>query len=199
MTQENQQEQAGAQAPEQPAAPASKKRSMKRGWIAGVVAAAVVVVAGAGFLAWHEQPSFCNAICHTPMDSYVEGYYSENPTLLAAKHRNAEVECLGCHIPTISEQLSEGVTWVAGGYAYPLEQRSFDDDFCVNSDCHDVSRADLEAKTTRYAYNPHSTYHEQTIACGDCHKAHGPSVNRCTECHGDAELPRYWEEYSPLS
>ena len=32
---------------------------------------AVLVVAGAGFMVWHEQPSFCNAICHDPMDPYL--------------------------------------------------------------------------------------------------------------------------------
>ena len=47
--------------------PAPKKRP-KRGWIVAGAVAAVIVVAGAGFWVWHEQPSFCNAICHSPMD-----------------------------------------------------------------------------------------------------------------------------------
>ena len=55
--------------------PAPKKRP-KRGWIVAGVVAAVIVVAGAGFWVWHEQPSFCNAICHSPMDYYVETYDS---------------------------------------------------------------------------------------------------------------------------
>ena len=54
----------------------SPKRKAKRGWIIGGVVAAVIVVAGAGFWVWHETPSFCNAICHSPMDSYVDTYYS---------------------------------------------------------------------------------------------------------------------------
>ena len=75
------------------------------------VAAAVVVAAGAGFWVWHEQPSFCNAICHTPMDPYVEDYYADDATLLAASHRVADVSCLDCHVPTLSEQLAEGVIY----------------------------------------------------------------------------------------
>ena len=57
---------------------AALKKRRTRGIIAGVVAAAIVVVAGAAFLVWNEQPSFCNAICHTPMDPYVEGYNADD-------------------------------------------------------------------------------------------------------------------------
>ena len=59
---------------------ASKKTQAKQGrvrrkWpIAVGCVAAVIVLAAAGFFVWHEQPSFCNAICHVPMDNYVEGY-----------------------------------------------------------------------------------------------------------------------------
>ena len=36
-----------------------------------VIGTIVVVVAllGVGFFVWHNQPSFCNAICHVPMRS----------------------------------------------------------------------------------------------------------------------------------
>lgn len=51
-------------------APAPKK-PRRKGWIIAGVVAAVIIVAGAGFWVWHEQPSFCNAICHSPMDYYV--------------------------------------------------------------------------------------------------------------------------------
>ena len=37
-------------------------------FIVGVVVAVVLVCAGGGFYVWHNQPSFCNAICHEPMD-----------------------------------------------------------------------------------------------------------------------------------
>lgn len=42
-------------------------RRAKASIVIGVVAA-VIIAAGAGFAVWHDQPSFCNAICHTPMD-----------------------------------------------------------------------------------------------------------------------------------
>ena len=47
---------------------AAPKRKRKKWPITVGVIAVVLVVAGAGFWVWHEQPSFCNAICHTPMD-----------------------------------------------------------------------------------------------------------------------------------
>ena len=53
-------------------APAPKRAH--RGAIVGGVVAVVVVVAAIGAFVWHEQPSFCNAICHTPMDGYLETY-----------------------------------------------------------------------------------------------------------------------------
>ena len=52
----------------QTAEPAAQKKKKKWPIVVGVVVA-VLVVAGAGFWVWHEQPSFCNAICHTPMDA----------------------------------------------------------------------------------------------------------------------------------
>lgn len=172
-----------------------QRRARTRRWIAVGVTAAVLVVAGAGFWVWHEQPSFCNAICHTPMDPYVEGYYSQDPALLSAVHQGADVTCMGCHVPTLSEQLAEGAAWVTGGYDLPLEQRSFDDGFCLNKACHDTSREGLAAATQDRAYNPHEEYHGERLACGDCHKVHEPSVNACTQCHADADVPDNWEAY----
>ena len=52
----------------------SPKRKVKRGWIVAGVVAAVIVVAGVGFWVWHETPGFCDSVCHSPMDSYVETY-----------------------------------------------------------------------------------------------------------------------------
>ena len=54
----------------QTAEPAAQKKKKKWPIVVGVVVA-VLVVAGAGFWVWHEQPSFCNAICHDPMDPYL--------------------------------------------------------------------------------------------------------------------------------
>lgn len=154
----------------------------------------VLVLVGAGLWNWHEQPSFCNSVCHQPMDPYVEGYYSKDPGKLAAVHEGAEITCLDCHKPTIAQQAGEAASWLSGGYALPLEQRSFDDGFCLNPACHDLDRSDLAEATDHLKYNPHSDYHE-TLACGECHKAHEASVLECSRCHGDALIPDNWRVY----
>ena len=155
------------------------------------VVAAILVVAGVGMWVWHEQPSFCNAVCHTPMDSYVEAYYADDATLLATSHRVADVSCLDCHVPTLGEQLAEGAAWVAGGYELPLEQRQFDDEFCMNGSCHAIGQGSLAQITAQREYNPHSNYHEE-LACGTCHKSHTASVMQCAQCHSDADVPAGW-------
>ena len=33
---------------------------------------------------------------------------------------------MSCHVPTLSEQMSEGINWVTGNYVYPLEERDTD-------------------------------------------------------------------------
>lgn len=114
---------------------ASPRRPKKAPMLIGVVAA-IVVVAGAGLWVWHEQPSFCGAICHVPMDPYLDTYEAEpgqaatdkwgNPVtdaaaMTAAYHRAAEdATCLDCHTPVLSEQISEGVNWMSGNYEVVL-------------------------------------------------------------------------------
>lgn len=95
--------------------PAPKKRP-KRGWIVAGVVAAVIVVAGAGFWVWHEQPSFCNAICHSPMDYYVETYDSGDPQLGVTAHAKAGESCLDCHTAELTTQISEAMAWVSDNY-----------------------------------------------------------------------------------
>ena len=196
--------------------------------------AAVLVVAGAGFMVWHEQPSFCNAICHTPMDGYLETYEAEPGQaatdkwgnqvadasgMLSAVHRtnDSNATCLSCHQPVISEQVSEGLSWSSGSYtlmatdgnpAGELTERGTSqlteargvagDEFCLNKDCHNLTREDLTALTEVESdnpaviiRNPHSWQHGQQ-ACSDCHKAHRASVLTCTQCHADMELPEGW-------
>ena len=115
----------------QTAEPAAQKKKKKWPIVVGVVVA-VLVVAGAGFWVWHEQPSFCNAICHTPMDAYLPTYEAEpgqaatdvwgnevaNASgMMAAVHRAQNgTTCLGCHVPTLSEQIGEGMSWITGSY-----------------------------------------------------------------------------------
>ena len=58
------------------ASPAPQRHGRRTAVVAAVVAA-ILVVAGVGMWVWHEQPSFCGAICHTPMDNYLTTYESD--------------------------------------------------------------------------------------------------------------------------
>lgn len=202
------------------------KKIKKRRITVGVLAL-VLVVAGAGFWVWHEQPSFCGAICHTPMDPYLANYDAEPGqasfdkygntvddanAMMAIAHKDENVACLNCHEPTIAEQLSEGAHWVSGDYEYPLNERSLSDlteargatadEFCLNESCHHVSsngteitsREDLTAITSHLARNPHEAHHLEED-CGTCHKGHRASVNYCSRCHDDTELPSGWIDW----
>ena len=60
-------------AAEQTAKPAPKK-AMTRGRIVAAVVVAVVILAGCGMFAWHNSPSFCGTVCHTPMSKYVADF-----------------------------------------------------------------------------------------------------------------------------
>lgn len=204
--------------------PAPKKRP-KRGWIVAGVVAAIIVVAGAGFWVWHEQPSFCNAICHTPMDAYLPTYEAEpgqaatdvwgnevaNASgMMAAVHRAQNgTTCLGCHVPTLSEQIGEGMSWITGSYEVlntqtdqqVVPEKSLEDlvaargiepdQFCLNESCHNMTRDDLIQATADLERNPHVAQHGEN-QCSDCHKAHRASVNMCSQCHNDAPIPEGW-------
>ena len=197
---------------------AAPKKKGKKKWpiVVGVVVV-VLIAAGAGFWGWHEQPSFCNAICHTPMDPYLPTYEAEPgqpstdkwgnevadaSSMLAATHRAQEgTTCMGCHVPTLSEQINEGINWVTGNYVYPLEERGVDDltearglegdQFCLNESCHNLTRDDLAEMTADMDYNPHVAQHGE-IDCSECHKAHRASVDYCTQCHTESKLPAGW-------
>ena len=203
---------------------APKKKKKNKLVILGVVVV-VIVALGAGFWVWHEQPGFCNAICHTPMDPYLPTYEStpgqpsedkwgnevkDASGMLSATHRaNQNITCMGCHVPTLGEQVSEAMAWISGNYPLidnekygsVLEERNLEqlvaargiykDEFCLNSACHNMTREDLKAKTADLARNPHAWYHEK-LDCSDCHKAHRASVMLCTKCHGDAVVPDGW-------
>lgn len=186
-----------------------KKKNKKKKWIiAGVVVVVLAVVVAAG-LVWHEQPTFCNAICHSPMDKYVETYYSGDEAMLVTSHANADVTCLSCHIPTISQQVSEAMGWISGNYEFDsatgylalrrttetLSATGTGSDFCLNENCHQI--AELEAATGDWERDPHSaTAHSGSYLedCSNCHRVHGTSVLVCASCHSDAvsELPDGW-------
>lgn len=204
-------------------APSAKKPAKKRWPIVTGIVVAVVVVAGIGGLVWHNQPSFCNAICHTPMDGYLETYeaqsgqqatdkwgdtVSDASGMMASVHREkADANCLSCHQPVLSEQVNEGMEWLSGNYYAPLEERDLTDlvqargvnsqQFCLNESCHNMTYDDLAQATSNMKYNPHETHYDG-LECSDCHKAHRASVYYCTKCHADAEqdMPEGWITYS---
>ncbi len=174
---------------------AKPKRKGGKAAIAVGVVAAIVIVAGVGFTIWHEQPSFCNAICHDPMDPYVEGYYEENSPILSAVHQANRVACLDCHEPTLSEQVSEGIAWITGDFYTPPEMRDLaTNEFCLNEACH--SRDDIVSATEDWGgndFNPHAAHTTKEQQCGDCHRVHRESVMSCSECH-TSPLPEGWVE-----
>lgn len=146
-----------------PTAPPSRKR--KKGPIVAGVVIAVLVVACFGFWTWHEQPSFCNAVCHEPMDSYVEGYY-EDASLLAHTHMTANVTCLDCHPAKIDEQVSEATKWVRGDFEMTADGQlahnglSFSAKDCLKSGCHDYDTvvAATENWGGQEGVNPHYSH-----------------------------------------
>ena len=188
---------------EKKAAPKAASPKRRRGIITACVCVVVVVAAAGGFMVWHEQPSFCSTVCHTPMNSYVESYYSTDGTSLANAHEKAGKDCLTCHTPELGEQITEGLSWVSGDYAYDEEtahlvSRSDEfatQEFCLNESCHNMTRDELTESTSDMAFNPHVQQHGD-IDCGECHKAHSESVMYCTQCHAEAEVPDGWMPYS---
>ena len=65
---------------------ASAKQPPKKKWIVAGVVAVVLVVACGGMWIWHGQPSFCAAICHTPMDPYLATYEAQPGTVASDKY-----------------------------------------------------------------------------------------------------------------
>ena len=178
----------------------SPKKGHKRGWITAGVIVAIVAVAGVGFWVWHEQPSFCNAICHEPMDNYVEGYFND-ATLMANTHKKAQVTCLECHEAKLSEQVAEGMSWVTRAYAVDASGDlatvgvTADQAFCAKSGCHEWS--DVVSATQDWGgqagVNPHASHQGEAIDCSNCHGVHETSYMYCNACH-DYAVPEGWEE-----
>ena len=205
----------------QPAAKRPMEKRKRLGITLGCLAV-VLVVAGAGFMVWHEQPSFCNAICHDPMDPYLPTFEAtpgqpatdkwgneveDASSMLAAVHNQAGKTCTDCHVPQLDEQMTEGAEWVTGNYDSPLGERTStqlvearglenSDEFCMNTSCHPYGREELEKKTAWMGkINPHTPQHGEQ-KCTTCHKAHRASVNYCTQCHTDAVVPDGWLSYT---
>jgi hypothetical protein len=189
-----------------------------------IVVGAVIVVLGGGagavYALFHDSPAFCNAVCHTPMDPYVESYEtgtSVNPaqadsgallSVTAHKDSDQNINCLACHVPTMSEQITEGIKWVTGDYELPLEMKlasgqikegSGDKngvEFCLRPECHEgiATLEDLKKVTADQHRNPHDS-HLGNQDCSNCHQTHEQSVMMCTQCHADSEVPEGWLTY----
>lgn len=114
----------------QVAAEPAVKRKKKWPIVVGVIVA-VVALAGIGMWIWHEQPSFCNAFCHTSMDAYVESYDQQDNAagidkygnavtnthaMLVVSHKSADLACLDCHVPAIDQQIGEVMETISGNY-----------------------------------------------------------------------------------
>lgn len=181
-----------------------KKRKPRKAWIVGGVILGMLIIVGVGMFVWHEQPSFCGALCHDVMGDYVEGYESVDSNLLITTHARANQDCLGCHEPTINQQVGEFFTYVSGDYSVPLEKSGIGTrEFCMTAGCHDNWDAIVEATSnwpgTETVYNPKGIYnphenHRGDSDCGDCHQIHRPSELHCAECH-NIEVPDGWLGY----
>ena len=199
-----------------------KKPKKKRG--AGFKVLIVVLVvfgvlaAGGGIVygVFHNNPYFCNFICHTPMDPYVDSYmenksvspYQANSkaTLGVVNHREAGITCLDCHNDGLGAQIKEGFAWITGSYTLPLEltivmgdpkpgERN-GEEFCLSSGCHAgiSNMADLAAKNV-LPRNPHvqpSSQPHLPFDCSGCHQLHEQSVLWCTQCHVELKVPNNW-------
>jgi hypothetical protein len=171
--------------------PPAQKKKMKR-LVILAVSLFVIIAGGAGAMIWHEQPGFCNAFCHSPMDSYVQGWQSKDPNTLVGAHAANDVTCLECHESNLSEQLSEGMAWISGDFSDPMEPRDLaTNEFCRR--CHsqeDIIQASAGVLGSSGA-NPHAAHQE--TACGDCHSMHGSSTLICNNCHV-FDLPAHWQD-----
>lgn len=169
---------------------AARKRTI---WL--VSTAVVLIALIAGGLVWHQSPSFCGAVCHTPMGTYVKGYHSGDATLLITKHAEGAkgLKCLDCHEATVGQQVKEATSWVSGAYGTPLETRQIGTRaFCLKSGCHDDAKLVQATKDFGGAkgYNPHDPRHGK-LECYRCHTMHQKSVLACNQCH-KLQLPQGW-------
>ncbi len=86
---------------------------------------------------------------------------------------------------------------VSDDFTDPVAENTFqyNESFCLNESCHNMTRDELTESTSNMAFNPHVQQHGD-IDCGECHKAHSESVMYCTQCHAEAEVPDGWMSYS---
>jgi hypothetical protein len=147
---------------QEPAPKKKKKLGLKILMIVGIVVVVLAAGGGTAYALLHDTPGFCNFLCHTPMDPYVDSYVSgisineaqrgADVKLSVVAHRDSDqaITCLGCHTTTLPEQINEGIHWVTGDYEVPLEMKVVsaqieeviggDKDglaFCLRPECHE--------------------------------------------------------------
>ena len=155
-------------------------------WVIVGVVVVVVIIAGVALWNYHEQPQFC-AICHI-MQPYLDSW--ESPPLLAYAHAEDNVTCLECHEPTIQQQVDEGIKFVKNDYENPLEERTFDHEWCFR--CHEhASYEDVTQRTEELELNPHESHYGE-MECGICHKVHRASEDYCAQCHDPVATGTGW-------
>ncbi len=174
------------------------------------------------------------------MDAYVETYVdgskdkygnelteeSDKMAMMAYYHGHTTegetTNCLGCHVPTLGEQIHRGYALVTGSYEVAgenkvgqtiLEDRELsdlveargiaEDEFCLNGDCHHVtedgkgdhlSRRDLEAATADLdsKSTTRTTRSMASTPAASATRLTASSVNYCTQCHSSAVVPDGW-------
>jgi hypothetical protein len=157
----------------------SKKRIVVIGVLLGVV-----IIGGVGAVAawkYHELPQFCGT-CHI-MDPYVESWQSSD--LGANTHAEQDITCLGCHVPTLEQQVNELVMYLRGDYQLPLKELKYPKESCYG--CHEhgtyeeIVEMTAELEETVGA-NPHASHYGE-LECRLCHKMHKQSEEYCAQCH----------------
>lgn len=210
-----------------PAESTKKKKPKKKGKALVIVLVVVIVVvllfggAGVVYATQHSNPQFCNLVCHTPMDPYVESYVDgtsvsaqqadlDTPlSVTIHKESDQDIACVTCHTDGLGTQISEGMSWITGNYTVPLEdlvltvkdttnahERS-GITMCLTAGCHEgiSSLEELKKSTAHLDRNPHDS-HNGDQNCTNCHQIHSQSVMMCTQCHADAEVPDGWLTYT---
>jgi formate-dependent nitrite reductase cytochrome c552 subunit len=154
----------------------------------------LIAAASVGAWEYHETPQFCGNTCHI-MQPYVDTW--EGDHLLAARHAEAGVECLDCHMPTMEDQISQIEMYVEGSYEQPLETRKFENDWCFR--CHEHDSYEAIAEKTEYLVdevnrNPHNSPHYNNLECYTCHNMHQQGEIYCSTCHNFPAQGTEWKE-----
>lgn len=107
--------------------------------------------------------------------------------MLVTAHAAEDDDCLDCHDPSLGEQLGEAAAWISGNFKDPISPGlEYEDDFCLNAECHDISREELSNVSEDWTWNVHENRHGD-IACSTCHEMHGTSKLYCASCHEEAQ------------